>query len=76
MVWAGLIFLPQSPKRRDTGHPPCRDEGSEVDGVVLGREWRGLLCGIAECHDGAAGVCKNAVDSAIVREVVHDGAGG
>jgi hypothetical protein len=47
----------------------------EMDGVVFGRERSGVLFGIAKGHDGTAGVGKDAIDGAIVREAVDGGSG-
>jgi hypothetical protein len=45
----------------------------EMDGVLLGWERSGVFFGVAEGHDGTAGMGKDAIDGAIVREVVNDG---
>ena len=47
-----------------------------MDCVVFGRERGGFFFGIAEGHDGTTGVGQDAIDGAVVGEVVNDGARG
>ena len=79
-VFEPLSFVGCQVSKARAGAPDwlgkSRQRQSEANGVLLGWEEGGVFFGVAEGHDGTAGVGEDAIDGAIVREVVNDGMGG